>query len=115
MLDRHRRRYDSHVAHLFEGLFKSQVSCPTCETVSVTFDPYMSVAVPLGAAGMRVVHATLRRSDGAMQPLALVGAPSTLRLESLARCRPRCFPVYFLPACIRFLPAPLVDLPSPGI
>jgi len=34
-------------------------------------DPYKSISLPLGAAGMRVVHATLRRADGSMRRLSL--------------------------------------------
>ena len=51
VLEGHRRRNDSDIADCFEGFFKSTVVCPSCQKVSVSFDPYMSVAVPLVAPG----------------------------------------------------------------
>jgi len=71
VLSRHRKRNDSHVSDLFEGLFKSTVVCPECDKVSVTFDPYMSVAVPLCASDTKSVGATLRRADGSLTPLSI--------------------------------------------
>ena len=61
---RHRLRNDSRIADLFEGYFKSTVVCPHCKRVSVTFDPFMSVAVPLSVADARKLTVTLRTYDG---------------------------------------------------
>ena len=61
---RHRLRNDSRIADLFEGYFKSTVVCPHCRRVSVTFDPFMSVAVPLSAADSRKLAVTLRTAKG---------------------------------------------------
>ena len=55
VLEGHRRRNDSHIADCFEGFFKSTVVCPSCSKVSVSFDPYMSVAVPLVSGALIVV------------------------------------------------------------
>ena len=72
VLEGHRRRNDSHIADCFEGFFKSTVVCPSCQKVSVSFDPYMSVAVPLVAPGevsTRAMNVTLRRIDGSLEKL----------------------------------------------
>ena len=68
---RHKLRNDSHIADLFEGYFKSTVVCPQCQKVSVTFDSFMSVAVPLSANDSRKLTVTLRHFDGSIKQLRL--------------------------------------------
>ena len=68
---RHRLRNDSRIADLFEGYFKSTVVCPSCERVSVTFDPFMSVAVPLSVADSRKLTVTLATYDGQLHNLRI--------------------------------------------
>jgi hypothetical protein len=46
----HLARNNSIVTDLFHGQFKSTVRCPACGRVSVTFDPFCAVSVPLPAA-----------------------------------------------------------------
>ncbi|EDQ88037.1 uncharacterized protein MONBRDRAFT_26781 [Monosiga brevicollis MX1] len=41
------RRDDSPVVDLFQGQLRSRVCCPTCSKVSVIFDPFRSLALPL--------------------------------------------------------------------
>eukprot|EP00510_Aplanochytrium_minuta_P001597 CAMPEP_0184022128 /NCGR_PEP_ID=MMETSP0954-20121128/10401_1 /TAXON_ID=627963 /ORGANISM="Aplanochytrium sp, Strain PBS07" /LENGTH=1212 /DNA_ID=CAMNT_0026304403 /DNA_START=201 /DNA_END=3839 /DNA_ORIENTATION=- len=50
-LNVYRLRNDSKISDLFTGLFKSTVTCPNpaCNNVSVTFDPYMILQLPLQA------------------------------------------------------------------
>lgn len=43
----YKQRNDSAVADLFGGLYKSTLVCPTCEKVSITFDPFMDLTLPL--------------------------------------------------------------------
>ena len=43
----HKKRNDSVVVDLCQGMYKSTVVCPVCEVVSVTFDPFMDLSVPL--------------------------------------------------------------------
>lgn len=43
----HRRRNDSAIVDLFHGQLKSTVTCPTCSQVSVTFDPFLFLSLPL--------------------------------------------------------------------
>mmetsp|Transcript_3616 Transcript_3616/g.4855 ORF Transcript_3616/g.4855 Transcript_3616/m.4855 type:complete len:1048 (-) Transcript_3616:2573-5716(-) len=48
-LDTYKLRNDSKISDLFTGMFKSTVKCPdaSCQNVSVTFDPYMILQLPL--------------------------------------------------------------------
>ncbi|KAJ1095855.1 hypothetical protein NDU88_001005 [Pleurodeles waltl] len=43
----HKRRNDSIIVDIFHGLFKSTLVCPECGKVSVTFDPFCYLSVPL--------------------------------------------------------------------
>ncbi|CAE6514653.1 unnamed protein product [Rhizoctonia solani] len=45
--DGHARRNDSIIGDLFQGMYKSTLTCPECEKVSVTFDPFFSLSLPL--------------------------------------------------------------------
>eukprot|EP00924_Labyrinthula_sp_SR-Ha-C_P015667 maker-scaffold_4-snap-gene-6.0-mRNA-1 protein AED:0.23 eAED:0.23 QI:0/0/0/1/0/0/2/0/787 len=51
-IERYKLRNDSYVGDLFTGMFKSTVTCPdaSCKNVSVTFDPYMILPLPLETA-----------------------------------------------------------------
>ena len=40
-------RNDSVITDLFCGLFKSTITCPKCKGVSVTFEPFYSINLPL--------------------------------------------------------------------
>ena len=41
-----------------EGHLKSRVECPDCDCVSITFDPYMFLSVPLPIQKYKVVEFT---------------------------------------------------------
>ncbi|KAF9149815.1 CSN-associated deubiquitinating enzyme Ubp12 [Linnemannia schmuckeri] len=43
----HKARNDSIIVDLFQGQYKSTLVCPECEKVSVTFDPFMYLSLPL--------------------------------------------------------------------
>lgn len=45
--DYHRARNDSIIVDLFQGQFKSRLICNECKNVSVTFDPFMYLSLPL--------------------------------------------------------------------
>lgn len=45
--DIYKKRNDSAVADLFGGLYQSTLVCPECEKVSITFDPFMDLTLPL--------------------------------------------------------------------
>lgn len=43
----HLRRNDSVITDLFVGLYESTLQCPECNNVSITFDPYNDLTLPL--------------------------------------------------------------------
>ncbi|XP_053498623.1 ubiquitin carboxyl-terminal hydrolase 19 isoform X1 [Ictalurus furcatus] len=44
---RHKMRNDSFIVDLFQGQYKSKLVCPMCAKVSITFDPFLYLPVPL--------------------------------------------------------------------
>uniref|UniRef100_A0A8C5QT47 ubiquitinyl hydrolase 1 n=1 Tax=Leptobrachium leishanense TaxID=445787 RepID=A0A8C5QT47_9ANUR len=44
---RHKMRNDSFVVDLFQDQYKSKLVCPVCSKVSITFDPFLYLPVPL--------------------------------------------------------------------
>ncbi|KAI6654147.1 dnaJ-like protein subfamily C member 5-like isoform X1 [Oopsacas minuta] len=63
----HKKRNDSFIVDNFQGQFKSTLVCPKCRNMSVTFDPFMTVSVPLPKqTRLIVVHMFWR--DPAIQP-----------------------------------------------
>ncbi|KAJ8257555.1 hypothetical protein GJAV_G00186880 [Gymnothorax javanicus] len=44
---RHKMRNDSFIVDLFQGQYKSKLVCPICSKVSITFDPFLYLPVPL--------------------------------------------------------------------
>ena len=47
---------DTVLARTFQGQFKSSVLCKTCQYVSVNFEPFMYLPLPLPDANIRQVH-----------------------------------------------------------
>ncbi|ORX93001.1 cysteine proteinase [Basidiobolus meristosporus CBS 931.73] len=43
----HKARNDSIIVDMFQGQFKSTLVCPECDKVSVTFDPFMYLTLPV--------------------------------------------------------------------
>eukprot|EP01006_Ploeotia_vitrea_P031549 TRINITY_DN63883_c0_g2_i1.p1 TRINITY_DN63883_c0_g2~~TRINITY_DN63883_c0_g2_i1.p1 ORF type:complete len:1062 (+),score=158.24 TRINITY_DN63883_c0_g2_i1:103-3186(+) len=62
---KHLQRNDSPVVDLFHGQLKSTVACTECEKVSVTFDPFVQISLPLYLSGARwrAYEVTLYRDD----------------------------------------------------
>lgn len=87
VLLRHRKRYDSHISDLFEGLFKSQVTCPACDKVSVTFDVRSArpLDYPYCISQLPFLHTTLghRRQRDTGRPTR----PPAARAEATKRSR----------------------------
>lgn len=44
---RHKERNDSIITELFYGQYKSKLVCPQCSKVSLTFDPFLYLPIPL--------------------------------------------------------------------
>ena len=70
--DAHRRRNDSVIVDMFQGQFKSRLVCPTCSKVSVTFDPFMFLSLPLPVKKTRVIEVTLVFLDPMTHPKAFM-------------------------------------------
>eukprot|EP00053_Salpingoeca_punica_P020044 m.206682 g.206682 ORF g.206682 m.206682 type:complete len:1530 (+) comp17779_c1_seq5:1110-5699(+) len=60
----HLRRNQSIMVDLFHGQLKSQLRCLTCQHVSVTFDPFTFLTLPLPAEASSNVDIKLQRQDG---------------------------------------------------
>ncbi|KAJ1299573.1 hypothetical protein OPQ81_002539 [Rhizoctonia solani] len=43
----YKKRNDSIIVDLFQGMYKSTLVCPECNKVSITFDPFMYLTLPL--------------------------------------------------------------------
>ncbi|MBN3323596.1 UBP11 hydrolase, partial [Atractosteus spatula] len=65
----HRRRNDSVIVDTFHGLFKSTLVCPECCKVSVTFDPFCYLSVPLPVSKDRVMEVFFVSLDPAAKPM----------------------------------------------
>ncbi|KAI1892985.1 hypothetical protein AGOR_G00139140 [Albula goreensis] len=65
----HQRRNDSVIVDTFHGLFKSTLVCPECHKVSVTFDPFCYLSVPLPASKERVMEVFFVSLDPAAKPV----------------------------------------------
>lgn len=61
-------RNDSKIVDLFQGQFKSTLVCPDCQKVSITFDPYMYLSVPLPDKEMRTVKVIVLWADPTKLP-----------------------------------------------
>lgn len=64
----HRLRNDSIIVDIFHGLFKSTLVCPECAKVSVTFDPFCYLTLPLPMKKDRTLEVFLVRSDPQSRP-----------------------------------------------
>ncbi|XP_061591618.1 ubiquitin carboxyl-terminal hydrolase 11 [Cololabis saira] len=65
----HRRRNDSVIVDTFHGLFKSTLVCPECKKVSVTFDPFCYLSVPLPVSKERVMEVFFVSLDPYAKPV----------------------------------------------
>ena len=110
-LAQHKLRNHSFLHDLFMGQFKSTLVCPECDNVSVAFDPYTMVSLPLQtvaeersqAFNVTVwttgVSATMKAGDGSgdsMDENALATTRSTMDVEGSNGVQPEVQPgAYF--------------------
>ncbi|XP_036374081.1 ubiquitin carboxyl-terminal hydrolase 15-like isoform X2 [Megalops cyprinoides] len=66
--DNHTKRNDSIIVDIFHGLFKSTLVCPVCSKVSVTFDPFCYLTLPLPMKKERTLEVYLVRLDPLAKP-----------------------------------------------
>lgn len=67
--ENHRLRNDSVIVDTFHGLFKSTLVCPECAKVSVTFDPFCYLTLPLPLKKDRVMEVFLVPADPQCRPI----------------------------------------------
>lgn len=70
------------LSFILQGQYKSTLVCPVCNKVSVTFDPFMYLSLPLQSTTTRTMTATLFTSDGSKLPSTL-----TVTVPKQGRCR----------------------------
>uniref|UniRef100_A0A7N6ACB9 Ubiquitin carboxyl-terminal hydrolase n=1 Tax=Anabas testudineus TaxID=64144 RepID=A0A7N6ACB9_ANATE len=66
--ENHIKRNDSIIVDIFHGLFKSTLVCPVCSKVSVTFDPFCYLTLPLPMKKERTLEVFLVRLDPLAKP-----------------------------------------------
>uniref|UniRef100_A0A3P8XTK5 Ubiquitin carboxyl-terminal hydrolase n=1 Tax=Esox lucius TaxID=8010 RepID=A0A3P8XTK5_ESOLU len=66
--ENHIKRNDSIIVDIFHGLFKSTLVCPVCSKVSVTFDPFCYLTLPLPMKKERSLEVFLVRLDPLAKP-----------------------------------------------
>jgi ubiquitin C-terminal hydrolase len=50
----HLSRENSIIVDLFHGQYKSVITCPDCEKISITYDPFMYLGLPIPSAQIRI-------------------------------------------------------------
>ncbi|CAD6257147.1 unnamed protein product [Miscanthus lutarioriparius] len=78
----HIARNNSIIVDVCQGQYKSTLVCPVCGKVSVTFDPFMYLSLPLQFASTRSVTAVVFSCDGSVPP-----TPFTVNVPKQGRCR----------------------------
>ncbi|XXG78580.1 hypothetical protein AAC387_Pa08g2500 [Persea americana] len=78
----HIARNDSIIVDVCQGQYKSTLVCPACGKVSVTFDPFMYLSLPLQSATTRTMTVTVFSSDGNGLPTAC-----TVNVPKQGRCK----------------------------
>lgn len=70
-------RNNSIIVDIFHGLLKSTLVCPDCQKLSVTFDPFCYLSLPLPIRKEKLLELVLVRADPHEKPLK-VGTPLSL-------------------------------------
>ncbi|KAL8516501.1 hypothetical protein ACS0TY_014953 [Phlomoides rotata] len=78
----HIARNDSIIVDVCQGQYKSTLVCPACNKVSITFDPFMYLSLPLQSATTRSMTVTVFTCDGSALPAAY-----TVTVPKQGRCR----------------------------
>ncbi|XP_073150353.1 ubiquitin carboxyl-terminal hydrolase 8 [Henckelia pumila] len=80
----HLARNDSIIVDLCQGQYRSTLVCPICRKVSVTFDPFMYLSLPLPSTTIRTMTLTIVKTDGNTLPSSFtVSVPKNGKLEDL--------------------------------
>ncbi|KAF7851955.1 hypothetical protein BT93_L1664 [Corymbia citriodora subsp. variegata] len=80
----HLVRNDSIIVDVCQGQFRSKLVCPMCKKLSITFDPFMYLTLPLPSTTMRSMTVTVISTDGVALPSPLaVSVPNCGSLKDL--------------------------------
>ncbi|KAB2606395.1 ubiquitin carboxyl-terminal hydrolase 8 [Pyrus ussuriensis x Pyrus communis] len=80
----HLARNDSIIVDVCQGQYKSTLVCPVCKKVSVTFDPFMYLSLPLPSTMMRTMTLSVVNTYGYSQPSQYtITVPKHGKLEDL--------------------------------
>ncbi|KAJ9597759.1 hypothetical protein L9F63_011367 [Diploptera punctata] len=66
--ENYRKRNDSVIVDFFHGLLKSTVVCPDCDKVSITFDPFCYLSLPLPTKKEKALEVLLFHYDPVLKP-----------------------------------------------
>ncbi|XP_024003784.1 ubiquitin carboxyl-terminal hydrolase 5 [Eutrema salsugineum] len=78
----HIARNDSIIVDVCQGQYKSTLVCPICNKVSVTFDPFMYLSLPLQFNTTRAITVTVFSCDKTALPSTI-----TINVSKQGRCR----------------------------
>lgn len=117
----HIARNDSIIVDVCQGQYKSTLVCPVCGKVSVTFDPFMYLSLPLQSATTRTMTVMVFSSDGSSLPTACtVNVPKQGRCKDLIQALSSAYSLKFGEKLLlaeirghlihRFLEDPLISL-----
>ncbi|XP_057536456.1 ubiquitin carboxyl-terminal hydrolase 8 [Amaranthus tricolor] len=67
----HLARNDSIIVDICQGQYRSTLVCPICKKVSITFDPFMYLSLPLPSTSMRTMTLTILNTDGTSGPVVV--------------------------------------------
>ncbi|WOL15310.1 ubiquitin carboxyl-terminal hydrolase 8-like isoform X1 [Canna indica] len=82
----HLARNDSIIVDICQGQYKSTLVCPVCSKVSITFDPFMYLSLPLPSTTMRTMTITVFSTDDSMEPSTYtITVPKSGKLKDLIR------------------------------
>ncbi|RAL53471.1 hypothetical protein DM860_007143 [Cuscuta australis] len=65
----HKARNDSVIVDVCQGQYKSTLCCPDCKKISITFDPFMYLSLPLPSTVTRIITVTVFYGDGGGLPM----------------------------------------------
>ncbi|MQM04952.1 hypothetical protein Taro_037752 [Colocasia esculenta] len=78
----HLARNNSIIVDICQGQYRSTLVCPICSKVSVTFDPFMYLSLPLPSTTMRTMTVTVFSTDGCAKPF-----PYTISVPKYGKCK----------------------------
>ncbi|WMV35692.1 hypothetical protein MTR67_029077 [Solanum verrucosum] len=82
----HLARNDSIIVDVCQGQYRSTLVCPVCKKVSITFDPFMYLSLPLPSTSMRSMTLTVIKSGRDLQISTFtITVPKDGKLEDLIR------------------------------